>query len=377
MDAFFASVEQRDHPEYRGKPVVVGAQPNQRGVVAAASYEARKFGIRSAMPSVEAGRRCPHAIFVPPNMPRYQAASRDVFAVFERYTPHVEPVSVDEAFLDVTGARALFGDGPTIARRIKTDVRAETGLTASVGVAPNKFLAKLASDLDKPDGLTVVPVEPAAITAFLRPMPVGRIWGVGKVTEAMLRARGIATIGHVQDVDIRSLAVLVGESTAGHLKDLAFGRDDRELEAEQAEKSISREHTFPKDCTSRAELQAVLRDLIDDVGGSLRRTPCRARVLRLKLRWSDFTTITRQVQLQPPCRDGFALRDAAVKLFDEQLLAGPVRLIGIGVAGLTTAYAEQLGLFDAPRDRRATRERLSSSIDRIRDRFGKDAIRNG
>ena len=198
MDAFYAAIEQRDHPEYRGKPVVVGAQPNQRGVVATASYEARVYGIHSAMSSQDAGRRCPHAVFLPPDLPRYKEVSRQVFAIFERYTPLVQGLSIDEAFLDVSGSRRLFGSGQDIARRIKADLQRELGLSGSIGVAPNKFLAKLGSEYRKPDGLTVLPFERAGIVAFLRPLPVTRLWGVGKVTRQAFDRAALYTIGDIQ-----------------------------------------------------------------------------------------------------------------------------------------------------------------------------------
>jgi len=214
----------------RGRPVVVGAPPDRRGVVAAASYEARRFGIRSAMPSREAGRRCPHAAFVRPDMKRYAAVSKQVFAILERFSPFVEPVSIDEAFLDVTGSQALFGDGRRIAERIREAIRAETGLTASVGIASNKFLAKVASDLNKPDGLTLVPSEPDAIRRFLAPLPVSRLWGAGRVTARALEALGVTTVGDLQRADPSALRQGLGWAAAEHLCRLAQGIDDRDVE---------------------------------------------------------------------------------------------------------------------------------------------------
>ena len=224
MDAFYAAVEQRDHPEYRGRPVVVGAPPDQRGVVATASYEARVFGIHSAMPSREAGQRCPHAIFLPPDMPRYEMVSAQVFAIFDRYTPYVEGLSIDEAFLDVSGSQRLYGPGEQIARRIKNDVQSELALTCSVGVAPNKFLAKLGSEYRKPDGLTVLPFDQKSIVAFLRPLPVTRLWGVGKVTQQAFDRAALYTIGDVQDAPLALLQGVVGPHSAAQLRALAFGR---------------------------------------------------------------------------------------------------------------------------------------------------------
>ncbi len=375
MDAFFASVEQRDHPEWRGKPVIVGAAPDRRGVVAAASYEARVFGVRSAMPSREAGRRCPQGIFTPPRMARYAEVSRQVFALFRRFTPLVEPVSVDEAFLDVTGAQALFGDGRRIAERIRAAIRAETGLTASVGVASNKFLAKLASDLNKPDGLTVVPREPDAIRAFLAPLPAGRLWGVGPRTEAALARAGWTTIGDLQRAAPDRLAAVLGARAAAELSALARGEDERPVETESEEKSLSREHTFDTDVGDPAVVEACLCELADDVARRLRRLGKRAAVAHLKLRWAGFETHTHQRRLRPPCSDDFALRAAARALLAARKLDRPVRLIGFGVSGLETPGDEPPELFTLDDPRRDRRERLSRTMDELRRRYGPDSVR--
>ncbi|MCE9615187.1 MAG: DNA polymerase IV [Lentisphaerae bacterium] len=374
MDAFFAAVEQHDHPEWRGKPVVVGSPPDQRGVVAAASYEARRYGIHSAMPSREAGKLCPHAIFLPVNMHRYQDLSRQVFALLERFTPMVEPLSIDEAFLDVTGSHRLFGSGEDMARQIKQSIRAETGLTASVGVASNKFLAKLASDLNKPDGLTVVPQTGKAIAEFLAPLPVRRIWGVGVVTAENLAQAGIHTIGDLQARPERVLASIVGKHSAAHLRRLAFGEDSREIELERQERSISREHTFGTDCTDAAEIAHCLANLAEDVGRRLRAEAFYAGVAHLKLRWHGFKTITRQRPLEKPCCDDITLRQAADALLAAESLTQPVRLVGFGVSHLTERPEQQLALFQTgasdPR-----RERLSRTVDKIRTRHGPGSIR--
>lgn len=375
MDAFYASIEQRDHPEYRGRPVVVGAGPNERGVVAAASYEARRFGIHSAMPSREAARRCPHAVFAPVNMPRYVEASQQIAAILYRFTPFVEPLSLDEAFLDVTGSAGLFGDGAAIGRQIKTAIRAETQLTASVGVAHNMFLAKLASDLDKPDGLTLVPDDPAAIIAFLAPLPVGRLWGVGKVTRPKLEAAGYRTLGDIQRADPALLGSLVGRDAADHFKRLACGEDDRELELDSEEKSISREYTFDTDCESRDAIRAVLMDLVDDVGRQLRKAGRYAGLARLKLRWKGFETITRQRPLASPACDDFSLRTMAEALFDAETIDQPVRLVGFGVSRLQTEPRQQLDLFaDTAGPTEAKRERLNRTVDSLRERLGDATI---
>jgi len=377
MDAFFAAVEQRDRPELLGKPVVVGAQPDERGVVAAASYEARAFGIRSAMPSVEAGRLCPHAVFLPPNGERYGEVSRQVMAIMRRFTPLVEPLSIDEAFLDVTGSRRLLGTGPEIAARIKQDILAETGLTASVGVAQNKFLAKLASDMDKPDGLTVVPTSREEIVSFLAPLPVERIWGVGEVTRGHLAAAGITTVADLQAVHEKRLSAIVGPHGARHLHRLAFGEDERAIETGREEKSISHEYTFPRDCDCPETVREVLLNLADDVGRRLREAGKYAGLARIKLRWKGFETITRQRVLDQPVCDDFSLRSSADALLGGVTLDGPVRLIGFGVGHLDSAPDEQLSLFDDDGPARGKRVRLSETLDTIQKRHGRESIRRG
>jgi len=373
MDAFYAAIEQRDHPELRGRPVIVGAPPDQRGVVAAASYEARRFGVHSAMPSRTAGRLCPQGAFLPPRMRHYVAVSEQIFAILERFTPLLEPLSLDEAFLDVSGAQRLFGDGPAIARRIKAAIRAETGLTASAGVAPNKFLAKLASDLQKPDGLVIVPDDPAGIRAFLAPLPVGRLWGVGEVTRARLEARGLATIGDLQRASLAALTRLVGPAGAADFKALAEGRDDRPVEPHREEQSVSREHTFDTDVRDRDEVERVLNGLVEDVGRRLRRLGKCARGVQLKLRWQGFETITRQMRLPQPAADDGSLLAAAQELFLKEKLLKPVRLIGFGVHGLVAGGGPQLSLFEDAGVRK--RERISRTVDAIRARFGAHSIR--
>ncbi len=374
MDAFYAAIEQHDRPELRGKPVVVGAAPDQRGVVSAASYEARKFGIHSAMPARDAGRLCPHATFLPVNMRRYQEISRQVFAILERFTPLVEPLSVDEAFLDVTGSRRLFGTGPEIARLIKDTIRRETGLTASVGVAPNKFLAKLSSDLNKPDGLTVVPDTREAITAFLAPLPVTRIWGVGQVTAQHLATEGIRRIGDLQALSERALGTIVGKHSARHLMRLAFGEDSRELELDKIERSISREHTFDHDTESHERVTRTLADLVEDVGRHLREAGFYAAVAHIKLRWRGFKTITRQRPLSPPCCDDITLLRTAERLLAAEPLTKPVRLVGFGVSALTHRPEQQLTLLDDASATNPKRERLSRTVDLIRRQHGRGSI---
>ena len=372
MDAFFAAIEQHDHPEWRGLPVIVGAAPNRRGVVSTCSYEARRFGVRSAMPSRQAYERCPQAIFVKPRMARYREVSEQVFAIFASFTPLVEGVSVDEAFLDVTGVRRLFGEPETIARAIKARVAEETGLTCSVGIAPNKFLAKLASEERKPDGLFAVPAEQRALLAWLGAKPIRALWGVGPKLAAALEAMGVTAVRDLQASDPDALRKAFGETLAAHLLAIAFGRDDRPVSTAHEEKSLSREHTYPEDTLDRDRLREDLRAIAQDVGRRLRAAGLRARTARLKIRYAGFRTVTRQAPFPTPVCDDFALRDAAWALLARHLEPEtPVRLIGFGVDNLTdTPFAED-DLFAAttppPRERF---ERLSRTLDALRERFG-------
>ena len=375
MDAFYASIEQRDHPEYRGKPLAVGAKPTQRGVVATASYEARVFGIHSAMPSSEAGKRCPQAIFVPPHMPLYAEVSAQIFSIFGRYTPFVEGLSSDEAFLDITGSRRLFGSGEEIAKRIRADVLAETGLTCSVGVAPNKFLAKLGSEYHKPDGITVLPFDPQAIVDFLRPLSVTRLWGVGKVTRQAFDRAALHTIGDIQDAPLNLLKAVVGPHSAAHLRSLAMGEDPREIQLDLREKTLSREHTYLQDERSRATLDNTLYELVEDVGRRLRNDGRFATGGRLKIRWKDFETFTRQRPFPHPTRVEADLQALSKSLFHNIALSQPIRLIGFGVTGLVEeAGQQQLDLFDLPIEIHSKKEHLEDTVDEIRKTHGQTAI---
>ncbi len=377
MDAFFAAIEQRDHPEWRGRPVIVGAGPNERGVVSTCSYEARRYGVRSAMPSREAARRCPHAIFTPGDMQRYAAVSRQVFDLFERFTPMVEPVSVDEAFLDVTGAQRLFGPAEQIAATIRNALRTDLGLTGSAGIAGNPFLAKLASELNKPDGQTLVPDDPEAIRAFLAPLSVRRLWGVGPVTAERLASAGLQTIGDVQNSSAPRLAQFVGARPAEALQRLANGLDERELTLEWSELSISREHTFATDVHQRDRLRTTLVELADEVARRVRSRHQFATLGRLKLRWADYRTITRQRPLVSPAADDFTFRDLALALFESAYDGNPIRLIGFGVTQFVTHRSDQLDLFDDRTSLRDKRERICQALDGLRDRFGPGVVRLG
>jgi nucleotidyltransferase/DNA polymerase involved in DNA repair len=381
MDAFFASVEQHDHPELRGRPVVVGSPPDQRGVVSAASYEARRFGIHSAMPSRTAHQKCPDAVFLPVNGARYREVSRRIMRIFESYTPLVQPLSIDEAFLDITGARRLFGDGKTIAEKIRQDIRAQTGLTASVGVAPNMFLAKIASDLYKPDGLTLVPFGQEQIEQFLAPLPISCIWGVGKVTQKRLLSLGLKTIGDLQACDPSRLGQAVGRPSAEVFFRLARGIDHRQIEMDNEEKSISNETTFKDDVTDRGRIEATFKRLADKVGSRLRKAGLFASTVHIKLRWSDFSTITRQTRLSQPCCDDITLRETGMELLELHLRQRPVRLIGFGVSSLShtdRAESQQLNLFEETgSERQEKRKRLSQTADDIRSRYGKQSLKRG
>ncbi|MFA4943177.1 MAG: DNA polymerase IV [Lentisphaeria bacterium] len=394
MDAFFAAVEVRDNPALRGQPVIVGAPPDQRGVVATCSYEARKFGVHSAMPSRTAYKLCPRGVFLPPRLERYAAVSRQIFAVLESFTPIVEPVSIDEAFLDVSGVLHRWPDAVTLARALKRAVHAATGLTASVGIAPNLFLAKLASDLQKPDGLTVVPTEPDAIRRFLAPLPAGKLWGVGKVTAATLAAAGLHTIGQIQDAPATLLARLLGPAAAAHLHELANGRDSRRVEPEAApEKSIANEHTFPEDVADSAILRQTILELAEKVGRRLRASGRQPRTLHLKIRFTDFKTITRQTPLRPPATSDRDLIRHALGLWERQALAGrPIRLLGVGVTLAPASAGTQPLLFDldaAPPARPAAKvadsatrgpdaaSRLDAAVDELRQRYGRHILRRG
>jgi len=325
------------------------------------------------MPSREAGRRCPDGIFVQPNMRLYEEESARIFAVFHRFTPTVESLSLDEAFLDVTGTIRIFGKGPEIARKIRAAIKAETGLTASVGVASNKFLAKIGSDLNKPDGLTIVPDRPDEIRAFLAPLSAGRLWGVGKVTQAALERVGIKSIGDIQRASLKSLAGVIGLTAAGDLKELADGVDDRHVETDIREKSISREHTFDDDTNNRARIERTFIGLVEDVGRQLRGVGRHAGGVQIKLRWQGFETITRRRKLQAPVNDDSALIAAGRELLTRELTTRAVRLVGFGVHSLCDGPAAQMMLFEDSAGAEK-RRRVSRAMDAIRDKFGSSSI---
>lgn len=387
MDAFFASIEQRDRPELRGRPVIVGGPP-PRGVVAAASYEVRPFGVHSAMPTAEALNRCPAAVLLPGDMGKYVRESRRLREIFETLSPDVEPLSLDEAFIELTDCLRALGAAPLeIARRLKARVRTETGLAVSIGIAPVKMVAKIAGDLAKPDGL--LEVRPGEVAAFLAPLPIWRLWGVGAVTEQMLRGIGLETIGALASLDLaaaaRGRAPRVPASLAAlleRLQRLARGEDERGVEAEREALSYGEENTFATDV---ADLE-VLRDAIvahaEAVARRLRRDGVRGDVVRLKVKSTErlatpgrYRLHTRQVTLDVPTDDGVEISRAARTLLDRGDLPRPLRLIGVAVAGIRPVAAsigEQMSMFASPR-----RRELNRALDVIADRFGAGAVRRG
>jgi len=374
LDAFYAAVEQRDDPALRGKPVLVGGSA-RRGVVASCSYEARTFGIRSAMPMAEALRRCPKAVVVSHRMERYVEASRGFFAILGDYSPEVEGLSLDEAFLDVTASLRLLGDGPTIAQAIKRRVRESLSLVASVGIAPIKLAAKIASDIDKPDGLRIV--APDQLLAFLHPLPMTRLWGVGESTRAVLASMGLSTIGDVARYPEASLIARLGHVTGPHLAALARGEDSREVVPESDPVSIGHQETFDDDHEDKGELAVILLDQADRVARRLRGADLRARAVVLIVKYDDFRQITRRTTLDSATSDGGVLARTAIKLLGnvaiEPRKGGRVRLCGISAQDLENRNApRQLGFDEAAR---ARGERLGDTIDKVAEKFGKAAIR--
>jgi DNA polymerase-4 len=333
MDAFYASVEQRDNPSLRGKPLAVGGQPDRRGVVAAASYEARAFGVYSAMSMAQAVRKCPSLVIVPPDFARYKSASSAVFAIFREVTPLVEPLSLDEAYLDVT--ENAWGEvlGTAVAKRLKQRIREDTNLTASAGVAPNKFLAKIASGWKKPDGLTVI--SPDRVEPFLQQLPVDALWGVGPVTAKKLRARGIDKLVDVRNADVQLLRDTVG-SLADWLRQLANGDDDRPVVPNREAKSSGSESTYPEDLSDLETVRTEIREMATHAIGWLVRRELLARTVTIKVRYSDFSTITRS-HTGPPTRDEADLTGRAVRLLDKTDAGRrPVRLLGVSVHNFCT-----------------------------------------
>ncbi|OGD28759.1 MAG: hypothetical protein A2Y56_15965 [Candidatus Aminicenantes bacterium RBG_13_63_10] len=375
MDAFFAAVEQRDHPAWRGRPVVVGADPKGgrgRGVVAAASYEARAFGIHSAMPISRAYSLCPQAVFVRGDHEKYERESERIFAVLERFTPDIEPLSIDEAFLDITRSFHLFGTAEEACLKIKAEIKRETGLTASVGLAPNKFTAKIASDIGKPDGF--VAVEPEKLLEFLHPLPVEKLWGVGPVMKRELEKAHIRTIG---DLAHRSLEDMVKRFGAAgeHVWNLASGIDPREVSGGGEAKSVGAEHTFDEDTSDTDLLRGTLVALCERVSRRMRKEGISGRTVVLKIRFQNFSTHTRSLTLPRPTNFSDELYRAAagsLRRFDTR--KRKVRLLGVSVKNMGSPPPHP-GLFEDPSPADGKKERLHSALDRIKDKFGERAIR--
>jgi nucleotidyltransferase/DNA polymerase involved in DNA repair len=376
MDAFYASIEQLDEPNYQGKPVIVGADPKYgygRGVVAACSYEARKFGVHSALPIGRAWKLCPEGVYVRPRMRRYVEVSGQVMEVLHRFTNLVEPLSIDEAFLDITGSTALFGAPPQIARAVKKQIREATGLTASAGVGPNKFIAKIASDLRKPDGLVVV--EAGEVEAFLKDLPISRLWGVGPKTERKLHEMGFRTIGDVRLKPRADLTLALG-SLGEHLHNLAHGIDERPVVPNWEPKSISNETTFDEDTRDRDLLVQTIRSLAESVGRRLRRDNYRARKVTLKLRYEPFETHTKQMSTTKPFDSDVDITRMALALFNQFSLDRRVRLIGVGTGEISREGDKETGQMSLFQES-AEKSIVDQTLDKIRERFGDDSLHRG
>ena len=398
MDAFFAAVEILEDPSLAGQPVIVGAA-GRRGVVAAASYEARRFGVRSAMPSTLARRLCPDAVFVAGRHDRYEAVSRQIHEIFHAFTPLVEGIALDEAFLDVTGARQLFGDGAAIGRQIRERIHTALGLSASVGVAPSKLLAKLASEAAKPKatasgvapGAGVVVVEPGEELRFLHPHPVEALWGVGPVTASRLRQLGVTTVGDLAELPLDTLRRLLGSANGQQLHDLAWARDHRPVEPDRVVQSIGHEETYPWDLHDRAELHREIVRMADSVASRLRAAGLLGRTVTLKLRYGDFTTITRSQTSATGIDTAGAVAAAAQSLLDQVPLDRGVRLLGVSAANLVRDAPTQLALafaVDAPDGAAPARaaptrpaptrpgrpSSATEAVDLVRARFGPKAV---
>jgi DNA polymerase-4 len=378
MDAFYASVEQRNHPELRGRPVIVGGS-SDRGVVAAASYEAREFGVHSAMPSAIARRKCPHAVFVRGDMKSYKRESKRIFEVFREFTPQVEGLSLDEAFLDLSGSERLLGPARGVGERLRVRVREETQLAVSVGIAPVKMVAKIASAACKPDGLLEVP--DGGVRDFLDPLPVRRIWGVGAVAESRLLGLGFRTVGDLARADPTGLRRTLGDWGAD-LARLARGEDVRHVEPYRDAVSYSEENTFASDISNPEVLKSTILTHAESVARRIRSDAVVARTVVLKIKLSErsapgprgYPLLTRRVTLSDPTDDGDRIAREASALLDRLALEQPVRLLGVGVSGLTRADESQLSLFAKPG---GERRQLNRALDEIRDRFGSEAVRRG
>ena len=375
LDAFFASCEQQEHPEYQGCPVVVGARPGNRGVVAAASYEARKFGIHSAMPISEAYRRCPDAVFVRPDIENYRQHSRHVFQVLETLAPSVEAASIDEAYMDVSGLEKLLGTPEMIGQNIKQHIFTETGLTASVGIGPNRLIAKLGSEYRKPDGLTVV--TPEQVLDFLAPMPVSNLRGLGRQTQKIFNQLGIKTIEQLRTVPLARLEQHLGKKAAASFNRQAFGIASDQVLPGQRRKSISKETTFMTDIRDNTVLHDALRELAAEVARTARKEGLSGSVVTLKIRFEGFETYTRQYKRTTRTDDERDMLKTAWRLFLEgKLPKKPVRLIGIGISGWEEDQPAQTDLFGEPEQQQENKQ-LLKTIDAVTEKFGKHLLQVG
>ena len=387
MDAFFASIEQLDHPEYKGHPVIVGGL-SSRGVVATCSYEARKFGVHSAMPISRAKKLCPDGIYVYPRMDRYKEVSHQIFSIMKEFTPHIEPLSIDEAFLEVSGMSTMYSGPKALGRAIKDRVFEETGLIISAGLAPNKFLAKLASDLDKPDGLVVIPY--GREKEILAPLPIKRIWGVGPRTEKILKTGGFHLMRHIQALpDERSLIPIVGNQ-ARRIWELANGIDDRPVETDRKIQSIGAEETYEEDLTDGSTIELEFRYFANRLSKRLRKRNLLGHTVSIKVRYDDFTTVSRQKRLDPPSDHEHVFFETALLLWNKLMQdktskqlkgvtfmdpPGPIRLLGLTVSGLDEEVPMQDSLFESPKNE--TENKLAGVLDSLESKFGETAVMSG
>ena len=383
MDAFFASIEQLDHPEYKGHPVIVGGL-SSRGVVATCSYEARKFGVHSAMPISRAKKLCPDGIYVYPRMDRYKEVSHQIFSIMREFTPHIEPLSIDEAFLEVSGMSTMYSGPKALGRAIKDRVFEETGLIISAGLAPNKFLAKLASDLDKPDGLVVIPY--GREKEILAPLPIKRIWGVGPRTEKILKTGGFHLMRHIQALpDESSLIPLVGNQ-ARRIWELANGIDDRPVETDRKIQSIGAEETYEEDLTDGSAIELEFRYFANRLSKRLRKRNLLGHTVSIKVRYDDFTTVSRQKRLDTPSDHEYVFFETALLLWNKLMQdktsgltfmdpPGPIRLLGLTVSGLDEEVPMQDSLFESPKNE--TENKLAGVLDSLESKFGETAVMSG
>ena len=383
MDAFFASIEQLDHPEYKGHPVIVGGL-SSRGVVATCSYEARKFGVHSAMPISRAKKLCPDGVYVYPRMDRYKEVSHQIFSIMKEFTPHIEPLSIDEAFLEVSGMSTMYSGPKALGRAIKDRVFEETGLIISAGLAPNKFLAKLASDLDKPDGLVVIPY--GREKEILAPLPIKRIWGVGPRTEKILKTGGFHLMHHIQALpDESSLIPLVGNQ-ARRIWELANGIDDRPVETDRKIQSIGAEETYEEDLTDGSAIELEFRYFANRLSKRLRKRNLLGHTVSIKVRYDDFTTVSRQKRLDTPSDHEHVFFETALLLWNKLMQdktsgltfmdpPGPIRLLGLTVSGLDEEVPMQDSLFESPKYE--TENKLAGVLDSLESKFGETAVMSG